>query len=190
MATIESEKELEDFIINATTFSVDETNPLTDESIEYCFQQVEIGSYGIADIIFVDIYWDEEKPEFLIRIVELKKDLINLAAIAQIGQYKAGLEHYFKKGFRQIKMRIEGILVGSGYSDDKSCFLVDSINWLSCYHYNLSLSDGINFKESNGWEINKSKFGFLNQIAKPIKKKFLHDYKAHKAFMRRDMPVK
>lgn len=176
MPALISEKELEDYIVNE--ISEQRVNPLTGETVDHCFRQVAIGSYGIADIVFVDIWQgDGLPPEVFITIIELKKDLITVSAIAQISRYKTGIEQYLSKE-TSIKITVEGILVGSGYAHtDDASFLVDSIDWLTCYHYKLSLSTGIFFTESYGWRNEVSDFSSMQKLAQPIIKKLLSGYR-------------
>lgn len=191
MAILESEEELENFIVRETESTENDTNPLTDETIEYCFRQVDLGPYGTADIIFFDVYCEEYcVPELYIRIIELKKGDINLSAIAQISRYKTGLEYYIENKNFCGETRIEGILVGAGYDkNDGSCFLVDSIDWLDCYHYKLSLTEGITFEQSAGWMKENAEFSNLDKIIKPIDEKLSHEYEKYKASLKGKLAV-
>ena len=168
MAILENERELEDYIVTETEKGV---NPITDETVSYCLRQVNLGGYGIIDIVFINIYDDpDNEPELYFRIIELKKGIIDNAAVAQISQYKQGIEHYLGLKDFQIKTRVEGILIGAGHNNnDNTCFLIDSIDWLSCYHYELTLEYGIQFKQSCGWVKKGEEFNNLDEITKQVR---------------------
>jgi hypothetical protein len=52
----------------------------------------------------------------------------------------------------EYQFKVNGVLVGPGYAEESDeVYLVGSIKWLSCYHYELSIDEGVVFKESCGW---------------------------------------
>lgn len=187
MATI-LESELEDYLFNwketqpekGDSFGIDE-HPIN--VYGKCYRQVEIKGYGIIDLLYIDISPNNTFPQIDIRIVELKKDNIDLSALGQICRYKAGLERFIdtlkdKKGSKYFQnLEMSGILVGSDYATGDICYAVDTIDWLECYHYKLDLGVGITFEESSGWYSTEENFKGLNKYVREWKKKYIELYK-------------
>ena len=61
--------------------------------------------------------------------------------------------------------------------DGDICYTVDSIDWLSCYHYFLDLSTGIEFNTSFGWYNASEDFNKLNKIITSHKDEYIDMYK-------------
>lgn len=155
MAELENEKELENYLY---TLVVDhnEDHPL--EVSGKAFQQVELKGYGIMDLVYLDSYGDVPRTSTVkITIVELKKGKIDLVAVAQISRYKQAIERLIERHHARdnkpirIIIEVEGILVGSGMASGDVCYLVDSIDWLRMFSYDLSLKNGLTFKSEQGW---------------------------------------
>ncbi|MCK5613372.1 hypothetical protein KAR91_66495 [Candidatus Pacearchaeota archaeon] len=165
MPQLKSENELEDYLYGDSEL----------ECYGDCFRQVPIKGYGIIDLLYIHIDNDpaENRPLISITIVELKKDYIDLNALGQICRYKIALERFFENSKHNLRYEIKGVLVGSDYASGDICFTVDAIDWLSCYHYSISLTDGISFSYENGWYRDDECFASLNKLAKS----FLTQYK-------------
>lgn len=140
------ERELEDFFYTKkedgrTVF------PPTDEEYDYVYRQFHLKPYGIIDLLYIDCNYHDDVR---IHIVELKKDRLDSSALIQIAKYKQGIKHHINLLFpnteRQPNIEITGSLVGTEQSGEDMCFLMDSIPWLTCYLYKISLEKGIEFK--------------------------------------------
>lgn len=171
MATI-SEEELEDYLFTRA----ENHNPMDIEG--KCFRQVNLTGYGIMDLVYVsfepNIY--SKNPEVQINIVELKKGVIDLAALGQLCRYKIGLERCLSQITEQINAEsegkfeltytVEGTLIGSNYASGDIPYVIDTIDWLSCYHYALDLEKGITLEHSEGWYHTKENLDCLEKFKK------------------------
>ena len=176
MANLNSEKELEDYLFG---LEQDEDFPLPCSG--KVFRQVSFPTYGIADLLYIDME-PAPTPTVRISIVELKVNEIDLNAIGQICRYRQALHRYinhlFKKHPEHKKaIKCKGILVGKEYANGDICYVVDSIPWLSCYHYDLSLRNGIDFVQSEGWYREDESFEPLNRITTEFASEYITQYK-------------
>ena len=156
----EDENELEELLFGNHLEEYDnylDGNLCTEVKHTLQFRQFEVKGYGIIDILGIDYYREPDFYNITITIYELKNGPIDMKAISQISRYYIGVKRYisnldlgrFRKRL-EIYLEINGILVGSEYPNDGSCFVVDSIPWLSCYFFDISKS-GVNFTETDGW---------------------------------------
>lgn len=67
---------------------------------QYCFRQVNLGPYGIADLITIEYQGREEylnnKSCFNINIIEIKSGSVNSDTYLQAIRYAAGIKMFFK----------------------------------------------------------------------------------------------
>lgn len=185
MANLSSERELEDYLFNLG--QTGEDFPLS--CYGKVFRQVSFPAYGIADLLYIDIE-PGPTPTVRITIVELKTNEIDLNAVGQICRYRKALSQYINHLFikhpkHTLNIEIEGILVGRQYSSGDVCYVIDSVDWLRCYHYNLSLHDGIDFEESGGWYRGDESFEPLNNIAAEFVSEYLFQYKEGRRYLRK-----
>jgi len=174
------EEELEEYILN----SFENEENLFDLQPELVISQVNLGNYGIADIILVDfnpiLNLPNRVTEVIFTVIELKKGEINLSAIAQISRYKQGVYNYFERDNR-FTTTINGILIGDSIDYD-SCFVIDSTKWLNYIKYNISIDKGISFDEScYDWKIKNNNYGCIDKLIQQYKQIFLDK---HKSFLR------
>ena len=181
------EKELEDYLYDLEV-GVDDTHPI--DVMGKCYRQVNIEGYGKIDLLYVHIDpIPHVYPSIYIDIVELKRGTIDLTAIGQICRYKRALDRYIGKiTSKQHKLRgrieVRGVLVGSKYASGDVCFVGDSVEWLSVYNYEVSLSDGISFCESSGWFNQDENFNSLKSLHNEISKEYIDTYKELRRFHR------
>lgn len=184
MANLSSEKELEDYLFG---LEQDEDFPLP--CYGKVFRQVSFPAYGIADLLYINIE-PGPTPTVRVTIVELKANEIDLNAVGQICRYRKALlryvDHLFEKHPKhKNNIEIDGILVGKQYASGDVCYVVDSVDWLSCYHYDLSLHNGIDFEESEGWYNKGENFGPLSKIATEFVSEYLSQYKEGRRYLRK-----
>lgn len=139
----ESEKELEDFICDhyseTNEFIVDGSFP------HHLFRQMDLGDYGIADLITIT----ECRDGVAIGVFELKKENITAAAFEQVLRYATGVEALIKEAEPDLPFHVRPALVALNI--DGSCFILNH----SCadyYQVEFSPTEGVVFsKKSNGW---------------------------------------
>jgi hypothetical protein len=153
MAVLESENELENFLVEL--YNSDEW-PLPGGG--QLFRQVKVSTYGIIDLITVEIEAGVKVPNICVTIYELKKGKIDLTAVGQISRYKTAVERFLDasvrngRGEKIYDYTVFGVLVGDGYANGDVCFVVDNADWLCFYEYELSLKGGIGFNHDEGWK--------------------------------------
>lgn len=161
------EKDLEDIIFET------DNNILKNRGLSirgYKFRQVNMGLYGVADIININkSYFDtnglETLPFLKINIIELKKDAVDINTFFQSIKYARYLQLYFEK--RDIDIRIEFTLIGK-YIDTKNefCYLSSVFDNVKFYTYKYQ-HDGIYFHYRCGYQISDYK------IPKPSYKNYV-----------------
>lgn len=184
MPKLLNEWELEEYIIS--TMENGDSNPAVWENFpDLIFSQVNLGGYGIVDIITVDfnptLVLPNNVTEIHFTIMELKKEIIDLSTIAQICRYKQGLFNYFKHENRII-IKISGVLVGNKINaEDGSCYVIDSMGWLHYVEYDISLNRGISFVRRENWYKEDNNYNCLDKLIQQSKHIFLD---IHKSFLR------
>lgn len=125
-------------------------------------RQLKIGNYGIADIVSVRKYYEDNSinPILLITILELKKDSISISAFLQAIRYAKGIQRYLDERDFRHAYEIEICLCGKKidpFSD--LVYLPDliysnkfSLGGVFLYTYDYTL-DGIEFKEHFGYRL-------------------------------------
>jgi hypothetical protein len=146
MAKLDQERELEEYLYKLTQNESPYFEP-ADEVYTYIFRQFKIDSYGTADLIYMNCGYHDD---LRLHIVELKKGPIDLAALTQIARYRQGIKHHLSLIYPDEKNRPElqvtGSLIGDSMKDGIN-YLIDSIPWLDCYTFKLSLESGVEFFE-------------------------------------------
>ena len=144
---------------------------VTGSYVDFLYQQLGIGQYGIIDLLGVRVLADPAAIFININIYELKINNIKLKDVAQISRYYQGIIEYLENAYSvpevcvnndlcvrrhnklqgkrcRIEVDVRGILIGRAYDlPGYVCFLVDSIPWLDCYHYSID-RDGVKFELS------------------------------------------
>jgi len=153
------EKDLEDIIFNT------DNEKLRARGLRIYGQklrQVNLGSYGIADLITVKTVllnqeWHEEKGhKLVITIYELKKDSLGFLAFGQLCRYKTAIERMFQKSniFDYfVDYEINMVLVGKDIElKNDFCYLVNNTEFLKTYTYSYGI-DGLEFNQTFGWKM-------------------------------------
>jgi hypothetical protein len=143
MPTID-ERELENFLMEPGNLQHIE---IPEGGEERKYRQLNLGDYGIADIVVIT---PEVRPldgiDYLIHVIELKKDEIGPSTITQASRYVAGIKHYLGQ-IMGHKLRIEYqiSIVGRSLQDGDWWFLNGFLNNISIWTYDLDLETGISF---------------------------------------------
>lgn len=144
-------------------------NPISDEHIDGVIRQFDTVSYGIIDLICYS------KPRFLdgelmaepsLTVIELKNEPINNSAVAQIARYKRFFERAADDSLLNIPEDcISYVLVGPDIvRGTDTCYLTDSMDWLTTIIFKLNPRNGITFEESRGWTRTKEDFSSVSNI--------------------------
>lgn len=158
----ESEKELEDYIYSKLENSY---NPINGDDINWCARQVEIGPYGIIDLITIAFHPCEYHAGIDITIIEVKKEIITAKAFAQLARYMKGIRHYFESYENKVSYSVRGILVAPDIDkSDSSIYLINECEDISVYLSKMNLESGVEFEHQENWHVNDPdfiKFGTL-----------------------------
>lgn len=114
------------------------------------YRQVELGSYGRADLVTVD--YDSYKDIINITIYELKKGRIDVNALMQAARYVTALErHGFITEIWKHKVEYKICLIGDSY-DSKSdfAFLYNETKNFDIFTYEYDIT-GIYFYRVSKW---------------------------------------
>lgn len=116
------------------------------------YRQFNLGRYGIVDLLSVDI-------EMIfgctieIKCVELKKEKMKLAHIAQLGRYMTGIKSMTskvqQKYGRKIRLAVTGtLIVPEVETNSDIVFLTNHLSEsIEILTYNFSLEDGLVFED-------------------------------------------
>lgn len=154
------EKTLKEIIFTADRNKLEERGLFINGKL---FRQLNIGNYGIADLVEVskiDPYFGSHGLD--ITVYELKKDKIGISAFMQAVRYIKGIERYLEwRGFsNEVFYHI--VLIGSTLEDSfDSSFKYfpdmfpcnsDGSYFIRNYTYKYEI-DGISFNEENGYKL-------------------------------------
>lgn len=151
--SFESEKELEDYIVEY--INENNYNPVNGDDVLFLERQVDLGAYGIIDILLVNIEPDG-KDEFTVTytILELKKERIDEKTITQISRYIIGLKQFLlEKRNSHIKWRINGQVIATKVDNNNGTgFLIDIVSSIDCYLAAFDLNTGMKFTRNYNWK--------------------------------------
>lgn len=143
MIKFESEKHLENFFVK----HFEDTGECLINDIHYhdLTQQLNIGSYGITDLI----YSKYENDCNIIYIVELKNTAPKFDDVAQISRYRT----YFERAFGIYEnVIIRCALVFPEQESYKDViWLFDQSPYIDFFSFSLDPKNGISFDLSHGW---------------------------------------
>lgn len=180
----DSELELEDYIFNKVKSG--DVCPIDDEYYDMIFRQVNIGDYGIADIVKIQIDADPGCVDSLtVKVLELKKNIIDTKAIIQVIRYTEGIKHFMRLKFPNVE-NIEIIPQLSAPEinrSDDTTYLINALDSLEIYEIYCNLDIGFASNPiQEKWINQEREFRSLNVIAKEVKNKVVKynlDYKRH-----------
>lgn len=152
MISFDSEKSLEDFIYNHWR----ETGRFIADGKEYqvCLRQVNLGGYGIADLIFVSLdLSDIENTLFVFHVVELKNEKIKLKDFGQISRYLTGVNKATASSHNYKRFRSYGSLVVKDgiINDNDAAYIPNILGTVHVYEFKIDpVSCSIVFEEFTG----------------------------------------
>jgi len=132
----------ENFIENYLISKIDADNHcvVADEEVDGAFRQVDLGSYGIADI--VKFIWHPDM--MVITVMELKNETLKPAHLAQLCRYVTCVKNIAKRYQRFINIEVYGELVGPFEKSNDLPYLINHIDEnISVYDLRLSLDSGV-----------------------------------------------
>ncbi|HYG84556.1 MAG TPA: hypothetical protein VD907_06810 [Verrucomicrobiae bacterium] len=141
------------------------------------YRQVHLGSYGIADIIAIDIY----PREICISILELKKGKVGFNELAQACRYKTCIDEYLYslEVPRKLLIHVNAIAIGSSIDETSDfVYLYNKIDdYISIYTYEYGF-DGLKFNlVGKRWHNTGFHPKCLRELHSTIKEKLLQSIK-------------
>jgi len=172
------EKEIEDIIFSTPNHVLNKRGlPLRGTK----FRQVNLGSYGIADIVCVDIKYDGYWY-INIQVVELKRDLIDVNTLMQASRYVKGIYSMLDDIIPDRYVSLECILVGKTIQTNGDfVFLMDLMTNAKAYTLSIDIITGAIFKREYGYTIRNEMRGCITkdqmQSLKDSVNNAINDYK-------------
>lgn len=157
------ENEIEDLVWHALT-----TNPkLLQERGLYLYdqytyvRQLHIGEYGRADIVGFNTYKNPygEGRVIHVKVIELKKDVIDLNTFMQAARYAKGIKRKLELQGLDHTINVEIVLVGKTICTNTDfVYLADIIDGTRFYTYSADLEKGIRFKGHSEYKLKNEGF--------------------------------
>lgn len=119
-------------------------------------QDLKIGNYGTADMIFSD----RVDGNLNISILVFKEGKIGISAFLEAIRLQKGINQFLnrRKGLQQKQVQIYLLLIGSEIDTSGSfCYLPDIYYNIGVYLYSLDIN-GLSFNRSNGHKLNNEGF--------------------------------
>lgn len=154
MIKFESEKHLELFIYGH--FDKSGECLIDDSHYDACISQFDTCGYGIPDLVFFNDYGENrpfDVPRYQVHVVELKNEQIKVKDLSQISRYKTCFDLMFDE---DAEVSCSLVVPQGVRMNDDACWLINSLNDISVFEFELSPHEGIVFKSLYGWS--KSEF--------------------------------
>jgi len=170
----QSEKFIEDYICKSFK---EDSCPIT---LRYnyesrLYRQLDLGVYGIPDIIYVT---GEKDPFFkglllTIEVVELKNTHLKLSDYAQLSKYMTGIKRMIGPYAEKLDFDFEvrGFLAGIKPIDNgkNDVFLTDMIEDITTSHISISMDEGFKCTEQGkGWFKVGESFKPISKVSKEV----------------------
>ncbi|OYY99544.1 MAG: hypothetical protein B7Y37_13720 [Sphingobacteriia bacterium 28-36-52] len=152
------EKELEDILFE----HIDSFEVLYERGFEhYCqrkYRQVNLGDYGVADIIGINDFESEVHREIVVNIYELKKEEISVTTFLQAIRYAKALKILLENSIKDAEFHYNIILIGKRISISSDfVYLPDFYENLHIYTYKIDFNKGIYFNKEEGYKLTNGK---------------------------------
>lgn len=105
--------------------------------------EVNLGTWGRADIICSNIQRNKGAATFYIYLLELKKGMITVDAVVQVCRYYTAIENYLSQRFPNSEIKVFPILIGSDFTNGVGFIHTCSLINLIMYSYDY---DGLHFR--------------------------------------------
>lgn len=162
------EKEIEDMIWHG----LQENRPLLRKKGLWVWEntiylrQVDLGSYGIADLIGFNVQPKQDGFRYInVHIIEIKKEEVNSTTFFQAIRYARGITRLIEKKLKNTTC-ICGISLIGKTIDNKSDFvyLPDICNNVALYTYSLDFQHGITFTREFDYYARNESFANIDNI--------------------------
>lgn len=162
----DSEKELEDWIFNK--YQEDGVVSIDGNEPQHLIRQMNLGAYGICDLVSLSVYVHEHSTEVEVFVYELKKDKITADTFSQVSRYATAIKQSIQDYDKNIDITISCVLVGTEI--DESCYILNQSQF-SYYKPYFDPDSGVDFKElSEGWHRSNGKINAIVEILEGSKK--------------------
>lgn len=176
------ERELEDVIFDGLSSLEGRIELLkrglnfSDHRYKY-YRQVNLGKYGIADIVGVS--FDPVGRVLDVLVIELKKDDVNIKTLTQAVRYSAGIKNYVDNISFTISVRPRIVLIGSNIdTSDEFCFYSVAFRDISLYEYSIDLFGGLRFTEKDAFSYRENNYdGFNKDVISDVYSDILKSYR-------------
>lgn len=164
MVNIDSEKELEDYLLSILR----EIPNLTTT------QQVKLGHYGVADIVSWTVSNLDGHMTLYYQVIEVKKGSAGLKALSQLCRYIKAIEMNLTNNRELYTPQVDEILVQGalvcGDVTERSDFgyILAQMQNVFVYKYNLNLERGLKTKRWSGWMRGITKDPFKSHPLLPV----------------------
>lgn len=156
----DSEKELEDWIFNK--YQEDGVVCIDGSEPEHLIRQMNLGVYGICDLVSFSVYKSERSTSVDVCIYELKKEKITAEAFTQVARYATAITQSIESYGPNIHVSMSCVLVGTEI--DESCYILNHSEFLY-YRPFFNPESGVDFKEvSSGWHRKNDPISSLVEI--------------------------
>lgn len=138
------EKQLEQVIMqHGGTFF-----PMLKSPIEV-FKQVNIGAYGIADIVAINIIdTDPANPVMEVTVFELKRGTITWESVAQVYRYIAGIKQSVPTAYQfPYPVTFKAVVVGKKVDHSLTFPVYYIADHVELFEYRFEVLEGIHFKK-------------------------------------------
>ena len=176
------EKFIEDIIFNTPQEKLRQRG--LEIGYDAIFRQVNLGAYGILDILLVEY---EKKHSFIdrritITIMELKNEMLTSSAFFQALRYVKGIQTFIKETYSLENTDIDYNIIVCGPDIDRKewIYLTDYYKNFYLYTFNYDF-DGVHFQREEGYHLSSPKYperlcqNCINSIKKIIKNKINGD---------------
>ena len=146
------EKDIEDLIFEASQ-SQKGREILLNRGLNICTplkRQVNLGSYGIADLI--DVIPDNTAISY--NVIELKKVSLSIEDILQLSRYITGMNRFLRENTPDFANyhNVRGTLIGPDLKGTKDIgYLINQLYGIHVLTYNYDLEKGLKFTHLHGF---------------------------------------
>jgi len=167
------EKEVEDLIYNAALRNPESVNdkglyvPLS----PIWFRQLNLGSYGIADLVAVSIYKKVGGYRTIsVDVYELKKEVINVGVLLQAVGYAKAIEQLIGDRLKNTSISFKFHLVGKKIDTyGNFVYMTDMLPNIFLYEYRLDFFEGMTFGRMRGYAQTKPTLPPLSKFETDIR---------------------
>lgn len=172
------EKEIEDIIwdcLEVYNTKVLEDRGLFVNQFASFFRQIELGSYGRADIIGVEVRpknggWRVIKLD----VYEFKKDLIDVNTLMQAARYVTAIRRMINGSLKQVQLIVSIHLIGKNINTNGDfVYLLNSIDHCYAYTYSIDLINGILFTRQYGYKLTEENLPSIKKYREEIMNQLL-----------------